>query len=44
MGGPSEKDNYKLFINDDGTKIHTEWEIINHTLQTYGKNNIIDKI
>ncbi len=25
-------------------EIHTEWEIKNNTLQTYGKNNIIDKI
>jgi hypothetical protein len=33
-----------LFIGDANTEIHTEWEINNHTLQTYGKNNIIDKI
>jgi hypothetical protein len=26
---PSEKNNYKLFINDDGAEIHTEWEIKN---------------
>ncbi len=39
----SEKINYKLFINDDGAEIHTEWEIKSNTLQTYGKNNIIDK-
>ena len=41
---PSEKDNYKLFIGDGNIEIHTLWEINNHTLQTYGKNNIIDKI
>jgi len=44
VGGPSEKDNYKLFIGDTGVEIHTEWQIHNYTLQTYGKNNIIDKI
>ena len=27
-----------------GSDIHTEWVIKNSTLQTYGKNNIIDKI
>ena len=41
---PSKEDNYKLFINDTGAEIHTVWKINNHTLQTYGKNNIIDKI
>ena len=40
----SEKDNYKLFIGDTGDEIHTEWKINNSTLQTYGINNIIDKI
>ena len=44
IDGPSEKNNYKLFIGDANTEIHTEWEIMNSTLQTYGKNNIIDKI
>ena len=44
IDGPSEKDNYKLFIGDGNIEIHTLWEINNHTLQTYGKNNIIDKI
>ncbi len=44
IDNPSENHNYKLFINDNGAEIHTEWEIKNHTLQTYGKNNIIDKI
>ena len=33
-----------MFINDTGAEIHTVWKINNHTLQTYGKNNIIDKI
>ena len=41
---PSEKNNYELFISDLDIDIHTEWEIKNNTLQTYGKNNIIDKI
>ena len=41
---PSDNDNYKLFIGDTGDEIHTEWKINNSTLQTYGKNNIIDKI
>jgi hypothetical protein len=31
-------------ISDLGSDIHTEWVIKNSTLQTYGKNNIIDKI
>ena len=35
---------YELFISDSGSDIHTEWKKINSTLQTYGKNNIIDKI
>jgi hypothetical protein len=34
----------QLFIGDSDIEIHTEWEIINSTFQTYGKNNIIDKI
>jgi hypothetical protein len=33
-----------LFVSDSGAEIHTERIINNHTLQTYGKNNIIDKI
>ena len=33
-----------MFIGDTGDEIHTEWKINNSTLQTYGKNNIIDKI
>ena len=44
INSPSEKDNYKLFIGNVGDEIHTEWKINNNTLQTYGKNNIIDKI
>ena len=43
IDGPSE-DNYKLFIGDGDTEIHTEWKINYNTLQAYGKNNIIDKI
>jgi hypothetical protein len=27
VGGPSEKDNYELFIGDTGDEIHTEWQI-----------------
>ena len=41
---PSKSDNYKLFISDINIKMHTLWKINNCTLQTYGKNNIIDKI
>jgi len=40
----AEEGKYKLFIGDLGVEIHTEWKINNSTLQTYGKNNIIDKI
>ncbi len=39
-----EEEKYELFIGDLGGEIHTEWKINNNTLQTYGKNNIIDKI
>jgi hypothetical protein len=35
---------YELFIGDTDIEIHTEWEFINSTFQTYGKNNIIDRI
>ncbi len=35
---PSEKDNYKLFI-DEKLEIHTLWEIQNVTLQVYEKKN-----
>ena len=40
----SEKPNYKLFINNVGENIHTLWEIKQSTLQSYGKNNIINEI
>jgi hypothetical protein len=35
---------YELFISDSGSDIHAVRVIKNSTLQTYGKNNIIDKI
>jgi hypothetical protein len=35
---------YELFISDLGDEIHTEWKINQCTLQTYGKNNIIEEI
>jgi hypothetical protein len=46
ISDPSEakEGKYELFIGDLGGEIHTEWRINNSTLQTYGKNNIIDKI
>ncbi len=46
IGNPSEasEDMYELFISDSGSNIHTVRVIKNSTLQTYGKNNIIDKI
>jgi len=46
LNNPKEAEDgkYKLFIGDLGLEIHTEWKINNSTLQTYGKNNIIDKI
>ena len=37
-------ENSKVFISETGAEILTEWKIKNNTLQTYGKNNIIDKI
>ena len=33
-----------MFIGDGDIEIHTEWHIKNSTLQTYGKNNIINNI
>jgi hypothetical protein len=46
IDNPSEasEDMYELFISDLGSDIHTVRVIKNSTLQTYGKNNIIDKI
>jgi hypothetical protein len=46
IDNPSEasEDMYELFISDSGSDIHTVRVIKNSTLQTYGKNNIIDKI
>ena len=46
ISNPDEatKDRYKLFISDLGSDIHTVWGIKISTLQTYGKNNIFDKI
>ena len=41
---PSEKHNYKLFINENGAEIHTDWEIKNNTLQTYGKKILLIKL
>ena len=40
-----DKPNYELFKSDDnGDDVHTLWGIFQHTVQTYGKNNIIDEI
>ena len=42
---PAEKkDNYELFIDNTGIKIHTVWEIKNATLHVYGKNTIIEEM
>ncbi len=41
---PSNNQIYKLFRYDYGDDIHTELRINNSISQTYGKNNIIDKI
>ena len=36
--------NYKLFVNNLGEDVHTLWYIKQCTLQSYGKNNIINEI
>ena len=44
IDAPSDNENYKIFVSDTGVEINTEWKINNSTLQTYGKNNIINNI
>ena len=44
INGKSDAKNYQLFIGDSGDEIHTEWKINQYTIQTYGKNNIIEEI
>ena len=39
-----KKDNYELFIDNEGIKTHTIWEIKNSTLHIYGKNTIIEEM
>ena len=39
-----KKDNYELFIDNEGIKTHTIWEIRNSTLHIYGKNTIIEEM
>ena len=44
INGESDEPNYKLFKSDLDDDIHTLWLIKQITLQTHGKNNIIEEI
>ena len=44
INGKSDETNYKLFKSELGDDIHTLWLIKQITLQTHGKNNIIEEI
>ena len=41
---PEKKDNYEVFIDNEGIKTHSIWEIKNSTLHIYGKNTIIEEM
>jgi hypothetical protein len=44
INSESDKTNYQVFESDLGADIRTLWLIKQITLQTYGKNNIIEEI